>query len=66
MDEFDKKRTLDISGKELVSLASSLAICFSCKYDKESLCSLRLFFQSVASNISIIEMQDLNVKNKNF
>lgn len=52
----DKQR-LEISGEELISLAGSLAICLAKKYDREDLKTLRLFFQSVASNITIIEIQ---------
>ena len=54
----DEGKVLDLTGAELVSLASSLAICFSKKYDKKSLNSLKMFFQSVATNISTIELQD--------
>ena len=63
MEEDERKSILEVSGAELVSLACSLAICFAKKYDKNGLCSLRLFFQSVASNISIIELQDLTEQN---
>ncbi len=51
------KQKLDISGEELISLAGSLAICLAQKYDIEDLKTLRLFFQTVASNITIIEIQ---------
>ena len=51
------KQKLEISGEELISLAGSLAICLAKKYDREDLKTLRLFFQSVASNITIIEIQ---------
>lgn len=54
----DKKK-LNMTGAELVSLACSLAICFADKYEKEDLCRLRLFFQSIASNITIIEIEGL-------
>ncbi len=56
------KRKLDMTGAELVSLAGSLAICFAQKYDCEDLRRLRLFFQSIASNITIIEIEGLNKK----
>ena len=59
----NQKLKLELSGAELVSLASSLAICFAKKYEKEDLCRLRLFFHAIASNISIIENQGLNKKN---
>lgn len=51
-----------MTGAELVSLAGSLAICFAQKYDCEDLRRLRLFFQSIASNITIIEIEGLNKK----
>ncbi len=57
-----EKQKLDISGEELVSLAGSLAICLAKKYSKEDLKTLRLFFQSVASNITIIEIQSIDFK----
>ncbi len=63
MENEEKKCSLDISGPELVSLAGSLAICFANKYDKESLNSLRIFFQAVSSNISIIEFKGFYKKN---
>ncbi len=55
----EEKKKLDMSGAELVSLACSLAICFAKKYDADDLRSLRLFFQSIASNITIIEIEGL-------
>ena len=55
----EKKCKLDMSGAELVALASSLAICFAKKYEKEDLRRLRLFFQSIASNIATIEIEGL-------
>lgn len=57
MNMKNDKQKLEISGEELISLAGSLAICFAKKYDREDLKTLRLFFQSVASNITIIEIQ---------
>lgn len=57
-----EKQKLDISGEQLVSLAGSLAICLAKKYSKEDLKTLRLFFQSVASNITIIEIQSIDFK----
>lgn len=55
----EEKKKLDMSGAELVSLACSLAICFAEKYDSSDLRRLRLFFQSIASNITIIEIEGL-------
>ncbi len=57
MNMKNDKQKLEISGEELISLAGSLAICLAKKYDREDLKTLRLFFQSVASNITIIEIQ---------
>lgn len=56
----EEKQKLDLSGEELVSLAGSLAICLAKKYSKDDLKTLRLFFQSIASNITIIEIQNIN------
>ena len=55
-----KKKSLEITGEELVSLAGSLAICFAKVYDKQGLNSLRMFFQAVASNITIIEIKNID------
>ena len=55
----EEKTKLDMSRAELVSLACSLAICFAEKYDASDLRRLRLFFQSIASNITIIEIEGL-------
>ena len=57
-----KKKSLEMTGEELVSLAGSLAICFSKVYDKEDLNTLRIFFQSIASNIGIIEIKGFDKK----
>ena len=56
----DKKKKLDLSGAELGSLACSLAISFASVYECDDLRRLRLFFQSIASNITIIELEGLN------
>ena len=61
----ENKKKLDMTGSELVSLASALAICFAEKYECEDLRRLRLFFQSIASNITIIELEGLNRHKKN-
>ncbi len=58
-----EKKKLDLDGAQLVSLACALAISFSEVYGSEDLRRLRLFFQSIASNITIIELEGLN-KNK--
>ena len=47
----EEKSKLDISGAELVSLASALAICFAQKYEKGDLKRLRMFFSSIASMV---------------
>lgn len=60
------KCKLDISGAELVSLACALALSFAEKYEASDLRRLRLFFQSIASNITIIEIEGLKkFKNDN-
>lgn len=59
-----QKNIFDMSGKELVGLATSLAICLSEKYDKDSLFTLKLLFQSVASAISTIELQNFDRNKK--
>ena len=51
------KDKLNMSGPELISLACSLAICFASKYDCDDLRRLRLFFQTISSNIAIIEIE---------
>ncbi len=56
MDEKEKKK-LNMSGAELVSLACSLAIAFSQSYENDDLRRLRFFFQSIATNITIIEIE---------
>ncbi len=58
------KKKLDLTGAELVSLAGSLAICFAEKYDKDDLRRLRLFFSSIASNITIIEIEGISRTNE--
>lgn len=55
-----EKKKLEMSGAELVSLACALAISFAEKYETEDLRRLRLFFQSIASNITIIELEGLD------
>lgn len=62
MSENEKKK-LNMSGPELISLACSLAIGFSKQYDCEDLRRLRLFFQSIATNITIIEIEGIKKKN---
>ena len=52
----DKKK-LNMSGEELVSLACSLAIAFTNSYEGDDLRRLRLFFQTISSNIAIIEIE---------
>lgn len=55
-----KKVSLNITGPELISLAGALAMCFAKKYNNEGLNTLKIFFQAISSNISIIEFQGLN------
>lgn len=51
------KQTLDMSAQELVALASSLAIALSQNFEMSELCTLRLFFSTLTSNLSLIEYQ---------
>ncbi|MBQ8792669.1 MAG: hypothetical protein IJZ62_03550 [Clostridia bacterium] len=51
----DKK--IELCGSELIALASSLAISIGKKFCKEDLRKLRFFFNSIASNIAIIESE---------
>ena len=51
------EKKIDLSGCELVSLASSLAICLSQKFCDEDLRKLRFFFNSISSNLAIIEAE---------
>ena len=53
----EKIEKLNLSGDEIVSLAGAIAVCLSKKYDSQDLFSLRLLFQAVVSNISIIEFK---------
>ena len=50
-------KKIDMCGSELIALASSLAICFGKQFAKEDLRKLRFFFNSIASNIAIIESE---------
>ena len=58
----DKK--IELCGSELVALAGSLAISIGKKFCKEDLRKLRFFFNSIASNIAIIESEGYERKNK--
>ncbi len=53
----ENERKIDMSGPEMVSLAGSLAICISKKFEKEDLHKLRLFFATLSSNLAIIEAE---------
>lgn len=55
MEECENR--LDMSGDELATLALSLALCFSEKYSRKDVHKLRLFFQTIASNLCIIETE---------
>ena len=57
------KEKFELSGEELASLSCSFAIALSKKYKENDLNKIKLFFQSVASNLTIIEIQNFN-KNK--
>ncbi len=51
----EKNKKLNMKPEELVALASSLAISLSKCYDHHDLDSLKCFFSTVASNISLIQ-----------
>ena len=53
----ENNRKIEMSGTEMVSLAGSLAICLSNKFEKEDLHKLRLFFSTLSSNLAIIEAE---------
>lgn len=52
---FVGKSKLEISGNELVALATSLALCISKKIDKSDLCLVRAFLSSLSTNLTLIE-----------
>ena len=51
----DKK--IELCGSELVALAGSLAIAIAQKFCDEDLRKLRFFFNSISSNLAIIEAE---------
>ena len=51
------EKKLDICGSELVALAGSLSIAIANKFCDEDLRKLRFFFNSIASNLAIIEAE---------
>lgn len=53
----DKEKKINLSGCELVSLAGSLSICIAEKFCDEDLRKLRFFFNSISSNLAIIEAE---------
>ena len=61
----EDKSKLDMTGAELISLASALAITFAQKYDKGDLRRLRMFFSSIVSNLAVIEIEGLTRKKEN-
>lgn len=60
----EENKKIKLSGSELVALSSSLAISISQKFDSCDLKKLKFFFQSLASNISIIESEGCKRKDK--
>ena len=60
----EKERKIHLSGCELVSLAGSLAICIAEKLCDEDLRKLRFFFNSISSNLAIIEAEGRRRENK--
>lgn len=55
---------LDMTGAEMVALASSVALCLSKKLTAKEVCLMRTFFQTIASNLSTIEYTDTICKKK--
>lgn len=46
---------IKLSGKEIVTLAASLAICLSEKYGREDIKKLKFLFSTLCANLSVIE-----------
>ena len=59
-----EEKGLELSGKEMVALAGSIAIYLSCKLTPREVCLMRTFFQSLASNLSTIEFTDTVCKSR--
>lgn len=48
---------INLSGSELVALAGSIAIALSKKLEKEDIRKLKFLFNSICSNLTIIEVE---------
>ena len=57
----EKKIKLDMKPEELVALASSIALTLSKNFCFEDLCTLKVLFSTIASNLSLIEHQNKNL-----
>jgi hypothetical protein len=53
---------IGMSGEELVGLACSLSLALSKKYDEYDIRKIKFFLQALSSNLTIIELQNLNKK----
>ena len=56
---------LELTGEEMVALATSVALCLSKKLRQREVCLMRTFFQAVASNLATIEYTNSLCKTKN-
>lgn len=56
---------LELTGEEMVALATSVALCLSKKLTQREVCLMRTFFQTVASNLATIEYTNSLCKTKN-
>lgn len=61
----NEEKCLNLTGEEMVALATSFSLCIAKKMTPKELCLMRTFFQAVASNLSTIEFTDTVCKNRN-
>ncbi len=54
----EKQNKINLSSSELITLASSMAICLSQKLSPSDLCLLRQFLSTLTSNLTLIEAKD--------
>ncbi len=57
---------INMKSEELVALASSLAVCISKKFSDCDILTIRMFLNTLSTNLSLIEYNNkLCCKNKN-
>lgn len=61
----NEEKCLNLTGEEMVALATSFSLYIAKKMTPKELCLMRTFFQAVASNLSTIEFTDTVCKNRN-